>query len=377
MTKSGVALADHGDHHRATDPQFRGGPRRPARACPRARPGGDARLRRHRHVGDGDEPPLGGVRGHHPESRGRPALAAGAGPGPHRPLPAGRGLAPVRDGARQPPLRRRLGRLRALRPLVEGRAQGGGEDRPRAGRRLHRGERLRPGAGPGRARSRPRGGLPALHLEQHDLRHAVVDRPGAPGRRAPRLRRLVRHPEPADRRGGLRARLRGGPEEPRARRRDRGRGAQGPARAHAGRPARDARLPPDGREPLALQHAARVRHLRGGARAGVAEGARRARRDREAERGEGRAPLRRDRRQRRVLPWPRPAGEPLADERHLPPALGGAGEGVQKEAQAEGLDGLKGHRSVGGLRASIYNACPIESVRALATFMGEFRARRG
>jgi len=49
----------------------------------------------------------------------------------------------------------------------------------------------------------------------------------------------------------------------------------------------------------------------------------------------------------------------------------------QKEAQAEGLDGLKGHRSVGGLRASIYNACPIESVRALATFMGEFRARRG
>ena len=48
-----------------------------------------------------------------------------------------------------------------------------------------------------------------------------------------------------------------------------------------------------------------------------------------------------------------------------------------KEAQAEGLDGLKGHRSVGGLRASIYNACPIDSVRALASFMGEFRTRRG
>jgi hypothetical protein len=48
-----------------------------------------------------------------------------------------------------------------------------------------------------------------------------------------------------------------------------------------------------------------------------------------------------------------------------------------KEAQAQELDGLKGHRSVGGLRASIYNACPIESVRALAGFMGEFRARRG
>jgi phosphoserine aminotransferase len=48
-----------------------------------------------------------------------------------------------------------------------------------------------------------------------------------------------------------------------------------------------------------------------------------------------------------------------------------------KEAEAQRLDGLKGHRSVGGLRASIYNACPIESVAALAGFMGEFRRRRG
>ena len=46
-------------------------------------------------------------------------------------------------------------------------------------------------------------------------------------------------------------------------------------------------------------------------------------------------------------------------------------------AQAEGLDGLKGHRSVGGVRASLYNACPRESVAALADFMGEFRRRRG
>jgi phosphoserine aminotransferase len=48
-----------------------------------------------------------------------------------------------------------------------------------------------------------------------------------------------------------------------------------------------------------------------------------------------------------------------------------------KEAQAQGLDGLKGHRSVGGLRASIYNACPAESVAALTAFMGEFQRRRG
>ncbi len=47
------------------------------------------------------------------------------------------------------------------------------------------------------------------------------------------------------------------------------------------------------------------------------------------------------------------------------------------EAQAQGLDGLKGHRSVGGVRASLYNACPQESARALADFMGEFRRRRG
>jgi phosphoserine aminotransferase len=47
-----------------------------------------------------------------------------------------------------------------------------------------------------------------------------------------------------------------------------------------------------------------------------------------------------------------------------------------KEAQAERLDGLKGHRSVGGLRASIYNACPLESVRTLASFMREFQRRR-
>jgi len=48
-----------------------------------------------------------------------------------------------------------------------------------------------------------------------------------------------------------------------------------------------------------------------------------------------------------------------------------------KEAQAQALDGLKGHRSVGGLRASIYNACPPGSVAALADFMGDFRKRRG
>jgi phosphoserine aminotransferase len=45
------------------------------------------------------------------------------------------------------------------------------------------------------------------------------------------------------------------------------------------------------------------------------------------------------------------------------------------EATAEGLTDLKGHRSVGGIRASIYNAMPLEGVQALAAFMGAFAAR--
>jgi phosphoserine aminotransferase len=48
------------------------------------------------------------------------------------------------------------------------------------------------------------------------------------------------------------------------------------------------------------------------------------------------------------------------------------------EATKRGLDGLKGHRSAGGMRASIYNACPRASVEALVAFMKEFeRANRG
>jgi phosphoserine aminotransferase len=44
-----------------------------------------------------------------------------------------------------------------------------------------------------------------------------------------------------------------------------------------------------------------------------------------------------------------------------------------KEATARGMVGLKGHRSVGGIRASIYNAVPLASCEALASFMREFR----
>ena len=46
-----------------------------------------------------------------------------------------------------------------------------------------------------------------------------------------------------------------------------------------------------------------------------------------------------------------------------------------KEADALGLESLKGHRSVGGARASIYNAMPVEGVQTLVDFMAEFKAK--
>ncbi len=47
------------------------------------------------------------------------------------------------------------------------------------------------------------------------------------------------------------------------------------------------------------------------------------------------------------------------------------------EAKAAGLLALKGHRSVGGIRASIYNAMPVEGVEALVAFMDAFEQRNG
>ena len=58
-----------------------------------------------------------------------------------------------------------------------------------------------------------------------------------------------------------------------------------------------------------------------------------------------------------------------------------ADEGLEilflEEADAAGMGGLKGHRSVGGIRASMYNGCPMESVRALVGFMRDFESRHG
>jgi phosphoserine aminotransferase len=59
----------------------------------------------------------------------------------------------------------------------------------------------------------------------------------------------------------------------------------------------------------------------------------------------------------------------LPDERLDAPFL--------KEAEARGMTQLKGHRSVGGMRASIYNAMPLEGVQRLADYLREFAARHG
>lgn len=48
-----------------------------------------------------------------------------------------------------------------------------------------------------------------------------------------------------------------------------------------------------------------------------------------------------------------------------------------KGAQARGMVQLKGHRSVGGMRASIYNAMSIEGVKALVQYMKEFEVQHG
>ena len=59
----------------------------------------------------------------------------------------------------------------------------------------------------------------------------------------------------------------------------------------------------------------------------------------------------------------------LNDERHNEAFLAGA--------KAHGLLQLKGHKSVGGMRASLYNAMPLAGVQSLVDYMREFAARHG
>jgi phosphoserine aminotransferase len=47
------------------------------------------------------------------------------------------------------------------------------------------------------------------------------------------------------------------------------------------------------------------------------------------------------------------------------------------ECTAAGIEGIKGHRSVGGFRASMYNAMPLEGVQVLVDLMKDFAQRKG
>jgi phosphoserine aminotransferase len=76
-----------------------------------------------------------------------------------------------------------------------------------------------------------------------------------------------------------------------------------------------------------------------------------------------RSPVAKDDRSRMNVPFT--LRDPALDEEFL------------KEAAKNGLLQLKGHRSVGGMRASIYNAMPIEGVKALVEHMRDFERRRG
>ena len=48
-----------------------------------------------------------------------------------------------------------------------------------------------------------------------------------------------------------------------------------------------------------------------------------------------------------------------------------------KESKAAGFENLKGHRTVGGMRASIYNAMPMEGVEKLVAYMADFEEKHG
>ena len=204
------------------------------------------------------------------------------------------------------------------------------------------------------------------------------DVPATPGD-VPLDRRLVVGPSVApDRRRPLRPALRRRPEERRARPASRSRSCATTCsrRVPDGLPD-DARLPDVRRARLAVQHAAGVRDLRRHARDPLA-----ARRGGGPRRAGGGGTARKavllydgDRRERGLLPRARRAGLALAHERHVPAAERRARRPLRARGRRARARGLKGHRSVGGIRASIYNAMPLDGVEALATFMETFARR--
>ncbi len=77
--------------------------------------------------------------------------------------------------------------------------------------------------------------------------------------------------------------------------------------------------------------------------------------------------------------WHNPVAEQARSIMNVPfwPADGSLVMSFVEQAEAAGLQGLKGHRALGGLRASLYNAQTLEAVEALVEFMREFERRHG
>ena len=78
-----------------------------------------------------------------------------------------------------------------------------------------------------------------------------------------------------------------------------------------------------------------------------------------------------------ILREPGGEGGPLAHERAVHAEDKSLDDAFLKGAAERDLTQLKGHRSVGGMRASIYNAMPIEGVRKLVSYMKEFESKHG
>ncbi len=79
----------------------------------------------------------------------------------------------------------------------------------------------------------------------------------------------------------------------------------------------------------------------------------------------------------RVLLEPDRASQSLTHERAVRAGRFTLEDAFLAESEEAGLLNLKGHRSVGGMRASLYNAVPEAAVEALVDFMADFEKRRG
>ena len=154
---------------------------------------------------------------------------------------------------------------------------------------------------------------------------------------------------------------------------------QGPRGARQRQNRQDSAISHARQRKIALQHAAGVRRVCAGASGGL--GRCRGRRGRNRE---GSTRARRNCSTTRSTPAATTSARSRKESRskmNVVFRVAGGDEAVEKkfakEGEAAGLIGIKGHRSVGGMRASIYNAVPFAAVEALVSFMKEFERKNG